>query len=187
MNSTSLVYCSSEMTQDLVYLIGPFTTLSYILAKEGVVKMNLIIILKKSVFITKINEKKWGNNHVYIYWMVYFSNFSFPLQTLSVLSINVKHFRCLDHVIIELKLPIPYCINTVQPLMLRKWSRNINDFSLRFLEPLEQLKSLTSKTVLCDNASVKRYVPKTIQISREHGTPLVYNLSLQWLTIFYLT
>lgn len=88
-------------------------------------------------------------------------------------------FRCLDHVIIELKLPIPYCINTVQPLMLRKRSRNINDFSLRFLEPLEQLKSLTSKTVLCDNASVKRYVPKTIQISREHGTPLVYNLSLQ--------
>lgn len=58
MNSTSLVYCSSEMTQDLVYLIDPFTTLSYILAKEGVVKMNLIIILKKSVFITKINEKK---------------------------------------------------------------------------------------------------------------------------------
>lgn len=58
MNSTSLVYCSSEMTQDLVYLIDPFTTLSYILAKEGVVKMNLIVILKKSVFITKINEKK---------------------------------------------------------------------------------------------------------------------------------
>lgn len=58
MNSTSLVYCSSEMTQDLVYLIDSFTTLSYILAKEGVVKMNLIIILKKSVFITKINEKK---------------------------------------------------------------------------------------------------------------------------------
>lgn len=58
MNSTSLVYCSSEMTQDLVYLIDPFTTLSYILAKEGVVKMNLIIILKKSVFITKINGKK---------------------------------------------------------------------------------------------------------------------------------
>lgn len=58
MNSTSLVYCSSERTQDLVYLIDPFTTLSYILAKEGVVKMNLIIILKKSVFITKINEKK---------------------------------------------------------------------------------------------------------------------------------
>lgn len=54
----SLVYCSSEMTQDLVYLIDPFTTLSYILAKEGVVKMNLIIILKKSVFITKINKKK---------------------------------------------------------------------------------------------------------------------------------
>lgn len=81
--------------------------------------------------------------------------------------------------IIELKLPIPYCINPVQPLMLRKWSRNINDFSLRFLEPLEQLKSLTSKTVLCDNASVKRYVPKTSQISREHGRPLVYNLSLQ--------
>lgn len=46
------------MTQDLVYLIDPFTTLSYILAKEGVVKMNLIIILKKSIFITKINEKK---------------------------------------------------------------------------------------------------------------------------------
>lgn len=58
MNSTSLVYCSSEMTQDLVYLIDPFTTLSYILAKEGVVKMNLKIILKKSVFITKINGKK---------------------------------------------------------------------------------------------------------------------------------
>lgn len=58
MNSTSLVYCSSKMTQDLVYLIDPFTTLSYILAKEGVVKMNLIIIFKKSVFITKINEKK---------------------------------------------------------------------------------------------------------------------------------
>lgn len=58
MNSTSLVYCSSEMTQDLVYLIDPFTALSYFLAKEGVVKMNLIIILKKSVFITKINEKK---------------------------------------------------------------------------------------------------------------------------------
>lgn len=67
MNSTSLVYCSSEMTQDLVYLIDPFTTLSYILAKEGVVKIYLIIILKKSVFITKINEKKIGNNHVYIY------------------------------------------------------------------------------------------------------------------------
>lgn len=46
------------MTQDFVYLIDPFTTLSYILAKEGVVKMNLIIILKKSVFITKINEIK---------------------------------------------------------------------------------------------------------------------------------
>lgn len=58
MNSTSLVYCSSEMTQDLVYLIDPFTTLSYILAKEGEVKMNLIIILKKGVFITKKNENK---------------------------------------------------------------------------------------------------------------------------------
>lgn len=58
MNSTSLVYCSSEMTQDLVYLIDPFTALSNILAKEGVVKMNLIIILKKSVFITKISGKK---------------------------------------------------------------------------------------------------------------------------------
>lgn len=66
MNSTSLVYCSSEMTQDLVYLIDPFTTLSYILAKEGVVKMNLIIILKKSVFITKINEKKMRKQS-YIY------------------------------------------------------------------------------------------------------------------------
>lgn len=58
MNSTSLVYCSSEMTQDLVYLIDPFTTLSYILAKEGVVKMNLIIILKKSVLLLKLTKKK---------------------------------------------------------------------------------------------------------------------------------
>lgn len=179
MNSTSLVYCSSEMTQDLVYLIDPFTTLSYILAKEGVVKMNLIIILKKSVFITKINEKKMRKQSCIYLLNGLFFEFQLSSQTLSVLSINVKHFRCLDHVIIELKLPIPYCINPVQPLMLRKWSRNINDFSLRFLEPLEQLKSLTSKTVLCDNASVKRYVPKTIQIPREHGRPLVYNLSLQ--------
>lgn len=58
MNSTSLMYCSSEMTQDLVYLIDPFTTLSYILAKEGVVKMNLIIILKKSVLLLKLTKKK---------------------------------------------------------------------------------------------------------------------------------
>lgn len=58
MNSMSLVYCSSEMTQDLVYLIDPFTTLSYILAKEGVVKMNLIIILKKSVLLLKLTKKK---------------------------------------------------------------------------------------------------------------------------------
>lgn len=46
------------MTQDLVYLIDPFTTLSYILAKEGVVKMNLIIILKKSVLLLKLTKKK---------------------------------------------------------------------------------------------------------------------------------
>lgn len=73
MNSTSLVYCSSEMTQDLVYLIDPFTTLSYILAKEGVVKMNLIIILKKSVFITKINEKKNEETIMYIFieWSIF--------------------------------------------------------------------------------------------------------------------
>lgn len=58
MNSTSLVYCSSEMTQELVYLIDPFTTLSYILAKEGVVKMNLIIILKKSVLLLKLTKTK---------------------------------------------------------------------------------------------------------------------------------
>lgn len=73
MNSTSLVYCSSEMTQDLVYLIDPFTTLSYILAKEGVVKMNLIIILKKSVIITKINEKKNEETIMYIFieWSIF--------------------------------------------------------------------------------------------------------------------
>lgn len=72
MNSTSLVYCSSEMTQDLVYLIDPFTTLSYILAKEGVVKMNLIIILKKSVFITKINEKNEETiMYIFIEWSIF--------------------------------------------------------------------------------------------------------------------
>lgn len=73
MNSTSLVYCSSEITQDLVYLIDPFTTLSYILAKEGVVKMNLIIILKKRVFITKINEKKNEETIMYIFieWSIF--------------------------------------------------------------------------------------------------------------------
>lgn len=58
MNSTSLVYCSSEMTQDLVYLIGPFTTLSYILAKEGVVKMNLILFLRKVFLLLKLTKKK---------------------------------------------------------------------------------------------------------------------------------
>lgn len=72
MNSTSLVYCSSEMTQDLVYLIDPFTTLSYILAKEGVVKMNLIIILKKSGFITKINEKNEETiMYIFIEWSIF--------------------------------------------------------------------------------------------------------------------
>lgn len=72
MNSTSLVYCSSEMTQDLVYLIDPFTTLSYILAKEGVVKMNLIIILKKSVFITKINGKNEETiMYIFIEWSIF--------------------------------------------------------------------------------------------------------------------
>lgn len=54
----SLVYCFFEMIQDLVYLIDFFIILLYILVKEGVVKMNLIIIFKKSVFIIKINEKK---------------------------------------------------------------------------------------------------------------------------------
>lgn len=58
MNSTSLVYCSSEMTQDLVYLIDPFTTLSYILAKEGVVKMNLILFLRKVFLLLKLTKKK---------------------------------------------------------------------------------------------------------------------------------
>lgn len=58
MNSTSLVYCSSEMTQDLVYLIDPFTTLSYILAKEGVVKMNLYLFLRKVFLLLKLTKKK---------------------------------------------------------------------------------------------------------------------------------
>lgn len=66
MNSTSLVYCSSEMTQDLVYLIGPFTTLSYILAKEGVVKMNLILFLRKVFLLLKLTKKMRKQSCIYL-------------------------------------------------------------------------------------------------------------------------
>lgn len=69
----SLVYCFFEMIQDLVYLIDFFIILLYILVKEGVVKMNLIIIFKKSVFIIKINEKKNEEIIMYIFieWFIF--------------------------------------------------------------------------------------------------------------------
>lgn len=72
MNSTSLVYCSSEMTQDLVYLIGPFTTLSYILAKEGVVKMNLILFLRKVFLLLKLTKKNEETiMYIFIEWSIF--------------------------------------------------------------------------------------------------------------------
>lgn len=69
----SLVYCFFEMIQGLVYLIDFFIILLYILVKEGVVKMNLIIIFKKSVFIIKINEKKNEEIIMYIFieWFIF--------------------------------------------------------------------------------------------------------------------
>lgn len=72
MNSTSLVYCSSEMTQDLVYLIDPFTTLSYILAKEGVVKMNLILFLRKVFLLLKLTKKNEETiMYIFIEWSIF--------------------------------------------------------------------------------------------------------------------
>lgn len=72
MNSMSLVYCFFEMIQDLVYLIDFFIILLYILVKEGVVKMNLIIIFKKSVFIIKINGKNEEIiMYIFIEWFIF--------------------------------------------------------------------------------------------------------------------
>lgn len=72
MNSTSLVYCSSEMTQDLVYLIDPSTTLSYILAKEGVVKMNLILFLRKVFLLLKLTKKNEETiMYIFIEWSIF--------------------------------------------------------------------------------------------------------------------
>lgn len=68
----SLVYCFFEMIQDLVYLIDCFIILLYILVKEGVVKMNLIIIFKKSVFIIKINGKNEEIiMYIFIEWFIF--------------------------------------------------------------------------------------------------------------------
>lgn len=72
MNNTSLVYCSSEMTQDLVYLIDPFTTSSYILAKEGVVKMNLILFLRKVFLLLKLTKKNEETiMYIFIEWSIF--------------------------------------------------------------------------------------------------------------------